>query len=220
MTSMNQPPDYLNPGIPTGMRRVTIPVIEATAESLEGYGELIHSPEERDIEVVRWPAKGWRPVDTDSGDEGGTKQGIFHAEWKGDVLFGKNEAVGGDYILGYAVDPPQASTNHDRPPEWLMLWHANYHPDGGQLFFPLDGQPYLVPLAKPGDDIRPEDFVCFRFRGDQGLYIHPDIWHEGVFPISGSQRFFDKQGAVHARVSVDFVREFQCLLAIDLGRAP
>jgi type II secretory pathway component PulF len=71
---------------------------------------------------------------------------------------------------------------------------------------------YVVPLAKPGDDVKPEDFVCFRFDGAKGLYIHPNIWHEGVFSVAGRQRFFDKQGAVHARVSVDFAREFGCLI--------
>lgn len=101
-----------------------------------------------------------------------------------------------------------------------MLWHANYHPDGGQLFFPLERRPFLVPLALPGDNIRPEEFVCFHFAGDRGLYIHPEVWHEGVFTISGSQRFFDKQGAVHARVSVDFPREFGCLLDVDLAVLP
>jgi ureidoglycolate hydrolase len=64
----------------------------------------------------------------------------------------------------------------------------------------------------PGDDIAPEKFVCFRFDGQQGLYIHPGVWHEGVFTLGGTQRFFDKQGAVHARVSVEFAREFGCLL--------
>jgi ureidoglycolate hydrolase len=98
-----------------------------------------------------------------------------------------------------------------------MLWHANYHPDGGQLFFPLDARPFLVPLALPGDDVSPERFVCFRFDGRQGLYIHPDIWHEGVFGLAGTQRFFDKQGAVHARVSVDFAREFTCLLEAPIA---
>ena len=49
-----------------------------------------------------------------------------------------------------------------------------------------------------------------------GLYIHPNIWHEGVFGARGTQRFFDKQGAVHARVSVDFAREFGCLLEVTL----
>ena len=33
--------------------------------------------------------------------------------------------------------------------------------------------------------------MCFRFDGQKGLYIHPDIWHEGVFGLAGTQRFFD-----------------------------
>jgi hypothetical protein len=101
----------------------------------------------------------------------------------------------------------------------MLLWHANYHPDGGQLFFPLDRRPFVVPLARPGDDVQPEDFVCFHFNGTQGLYIHPNVWHEGVFALEGRQRFFDQQGAVHARVSVDFPREFGCLLEADLSSA-
>mgnify|MGYP003404374736 CR=1 FL=1 len=88
---------------------------------------------------------------------------------------------------------------------------------GGQLFFPLDRRPFFVPLALPGDDVQPEQFVCFRFDGTQGLYIHPNVWHEGVFAQSGTQRFFDQQGAVHARVSVDFAREFGCLLEAPLA---
>ena len=74
----------------------------------------------------------------------------------------------------------------------------------------------MVALAKPGDEVKPEDFVCFRFSGHQGLYIHPNVWHEGVFAISGEHRFFDRQGAVHARVSVHFPREFKCLLEVAL----
>ena len=27
------------------------------------------------------------------------------------------------------------------------------------------------------------DFKAFYFDGSRGLYIHPNIWHEGVFPI-------------------------------------
>ena len=105
---------------------------------------------------------------------------------------------------------------HARDPERMMLWHANYHPDGGQLFFPLDGTPFVVPLALPGDDVKPEDFVAFRCDGTRGLYIHPGIWHEGVFPVRPG-RFFDRQGRVHARVSVDFAREFGCLLRVPLA---
>lgn len=209
---MNAPIDYLNPDLPAGLRHVTMPVVDATPATLEGYGHLVDDPEAFQVEIVRWPAKGTRPVDADTGDQGGTTQGVFASEWKGDILFGKNEAVGGHYILAYGKPPEAASETATGNPTRMLLWHANYHPDGGQLFFPLDKRPFYVPLALPGDDIAPEKFVCFRFTGEKGLYIHPDIWHEGVFALSGKQRFFDKQGAVHARVSVDFAREFGCLL--------
>jgi len=210
-------PDYLNPNIPAGIKRVDMPIIDATNESLEGYGQLVvGDPEQFDIEIVRWPAQGWRPVDSDCGDEGGTTQGIFVSEWKGDVLYGSNEAVGGHYVLGYGVDPAEASEEHTRLPERVMLWHCNYHPDGGQLFYPQQKETFFVPLALPGDDVKPADFVCFRFDGSAGLYIHPNIWHEGVFAPSGKQRFYDKQGAVHARVSVDFPKEFDCLISADI----
>ena len=212
-------PNYLDPDVPPSLRRVVAPVIDASEESLGGYGFLVDRPEQVEIEIVRWPSQGWRPVDDDCGDQGGTTQGYFTSEWKGDILYGRNDAVDGHYILGYAVDPPNAVEGHDRSPERILLWHANYHPDGGQLFFPQEQRSFFVPLAKPGDDIKPEDFVCFRFDGSRGLYIHPGIWHDGVFARQGSLRFFDKQGAVHARVSVDFAREFGCLLDVGLGEA-
>jgi hypothetical protein len=217
MNTLRQPPNYLNPDVPRGLRRVVMPVVDATDENLRGYGRLVDDPQASMIEIVRWPAQGWRPVDTDSGDEGGTTQGVFISEWKGDILYGRNEAVGGHYVLAYGTEPADALDDHAQPPVRMLLWHANYHPDGGQRFFPLESRPFFVPLALPGDDVRPEDFVCFRFGGRQGLYIHPSVWHEGVFASVGTQRFHDEQGAVHARVSVDFPREFGCLLEARLS---
>jgi hypothetical protein len=204
--------DYMNPNLPAGLKRVMLPVVDATAATLKGYGRLIDDPEECRVEIVRWPAQGTRPIDPDTGDQGGTTEGVFISEWRGDVLYGRNEAVDGNYILAYGQPPELAHTDHARPPGRMLMWHANYHPDGGQLFFPLQRRPFYVPLALPGDDVTPQRFVCFRCDGGQGLYIHPNIWHEGVFALSGQQRFFDRQGKVHARVSVDFAREFGCLL--------
>lgn len=214
---MSQPIDYLNPDLPSGLRLVRMPVIDATSATLAGYGRLVADPHEYPIEIVQWPAVGTRPIDAGTGDEAGTTEGTFVSEWRGDILYGRNEAVGGNYILAYAKPPETAHEDHAGTPERMLLWHANYHPDGGQLFFPLDPLPFYVPLALPGDDVTPEKFVCFRFDGRQGLYIHPGIWHEGVFTLKGKQRFFDKQGAVHARVSVDFAREFGCLLEAPIA---
>lgn len=211
--------DFLNPGLPAHLPTVHMPVVDATDAALAGYGRLVADPAQCPVEIVRWPAQGHRPVDEDTGDEAGTTEGVFVSQWDGDILYGRNEAVGGHYILAYATDPSQAREGHARAPRRMLLWHANYHPDGGQLFFPLERAPFYVPLALPGDDITPERFICFRFDGGQGLYIHPNIWHEGVFTARGSQRYFDKQGAVHARVSVDFAREFGCLLEVPLSGA-
>ena len=208
--------DYLNPDIPAGLRRVTMPVVDATPATLEGFGSLVDDPSACAIEIVRWPAPGRRPVDLDTGDQAGTTQGTFVSDWQGDILYGRNDAVGGHYILAYGDEPATADAAHGRDPSRILVWHANYHPDGGQLFFPLEKKPFLVPLALPGDDVQPADFVCFRFDGSRGLYIHPNIWHEGVCTVRGTQRFFDRQGAVHARVSVDFAREFGCLLEAPL----
>ena len=206
------PIDYLNPNLPAGLRRVVMTVVDATPTALTGYGYLVDDPEGYPIEIVQWPAQGNRPVDADTGDQGGTTEGVFISEWRGDILYGRNDAVDGQYILAYGKAPESARTDHSDVPQRMLLWHANYHPDGGQLFFPQQRQPFYVPLALPGDDVTPERFVCFRFDGRRGLYIHPNIWHEGVFALEGTQRFFDRQGAVHARVSVDFAREFGCLI--------
>lgn len=76
------------------------------------------------------------------------------------------------------------------------------------LFDPKD-KPTLahtpIPLLEADDDTR-------------GVYIHPGIWHEGVFPVEGEQRFLDRQGKVHARVSCDFGKEFGVYLSVPLKR--
>src|SRR5262249_37190231 len=128
--------DYLNPDLPADLRRVTMRIVDASVETLAGYGRLVDDRAECEVEIVRWPAQGWRPVDDDSGDEAGTTEGVFVSEWRGDVLYGRNEAVHGHYVLAYAAAPGNARLDHARDPQRMLLWHANYHPDGGQLFFP------------------------------------------------------------------------------------
>jgi hypothetical protein len=54
--------------------------------------------------------------------------------------------------------------------------------------------------------------------GARGLYLHPIVWHGAVVPLDDEAEFLDRQGRVHARVSVDFVKEFGCYLAAPLRR--
>ena len=206
----------------TGVRKVfETPLVQATAESVKGYGHIVESPENFPIEIVRWPAQGWRPVDTNSGDQGGVTEGLFEFWWKGETLYARNNAVGDSYLFAWSQFPEEAtnittSDNHGQQRERALIWRANYHPDGGQLFYPMDGQSFVVPLALPGDDVTPDKFVAFRCDGGKGLYIHPGIWHGAVVPIDDHSRFVDRQGRVHARVSVDFAKEFGGYLSVSL----
>ena len=194
-----------------------LPLVQGNARTLEGYGRVVDDPNAERIEIVRWPAQGWRPVDPDTGDQGGVTEGTFSFWWKGEVLYGRNEAVNDSYLLGWSRDPREASESATEPDRSrVLIWHANYHPDGGQLFFPKERIPFVVPLALPGDDVKPEDFVAFWFDGSKGLYIHPNVWHEGVLPLAASAAFDDRQGRVHARVSVDLVEEFGTYLSVPL----
>lgn len=212
-----EPVDYLNPVVPPQLPWHDVPLIKANADNLEGYGHLVDDPDDFEIEIVRWPAHGWRPIDADTGDEGGTVEGVFHCQWVGDVLKGRNDAVDGDYVLGWSCNPEDADQQKAADFERVLLWHMNYHPDGGQLFYPMSGQPFVVPAALPGDDLSLEKIIAFWCDGSQGLYIHPNIWHEGVFPTTRKQSFHDQQGRVHARVSCNIAQEFAMFLNVPLG---
>jgi ureidoglycolate lyase len=204
----------------TGVRRShRVELVAATAANLRGYGRLVENePERFPIEIVRWPAQGWRPVDDNSGDQGGVTEGIFEFWWRGETLYARNNAVGDSYVFAWSNFPEEAAADGPAMPRReALLWRANYHPDGGQLFFPRHGESFIVPLAPPGDDVTPEQFVAFYCDGSCGLYTHPNVWHGAVVPLADHAELLDRQGRVHARVSVDFAKEFGCYLAVPLA---
>lgn len=203
----------------TGVHRVhETPVLAATEDALKGYGLIVHrDPKAFPVEIVPWPAQGRRPIDKNTGDQGGVTEGTFQSWWSGDTLFARNEAVNDRYLFGWSEWPEQARTEGPTAArKQALLWRANYHPDGGQLFWPTRGQRFAVPLALPGDEVKPEDFITFVCDGSCGLYIHPSVWHGPVIPLDDQVELLDRQGRVHARVSVDFPKEFGCYLASPL----
>jgi len=204
----------------TGVRRFhEAPLVVATDESLAGLGCLVDEPHGFPIQIVRWPARGWRPVDAGSGDQGGVTEGVFEFAWRGQTLYARNNAVGDAYLFGWSDWPEEAAVDGPpQPRERALIWRANYHPDGGQLVWPLNGESFVVPLAPPGDDVTPESFTAFWCDGTRGIYVRPDVWHGAFAPHADTASFFDRQGRVHARVSVDFPKEFGCYLAVSLGR--
>lgn len=198
---------------------VEVPLIKADSNTFAKYGELVTDFEQTDVFIETWPAQGWRPVETGTGNEGGITQGLFEFERVGGVMVSRNYAVDGNYITGWFSDPAIAcmdeeNVNSDR----VLVREANYHPDGGQVFFPVNGDAFIALLALPGDDVRPQDFVAFYCDGIFGIQIYANVWHQPIFPLSPIATFMGKQGRVHACVACDLVKEFNCYLSVPLNK--
>ena len=153
-------------------------------------------------------------MDEDTGDEAGTTEGVFVSRWQGDILYGQNEAVGGHYVLAYGTDPrPGARRPCTRSRPACCCGMPTTTRMAGSFSFRWSTQPFYVPLALPGDDITPERFVCFRFLGRSAVSTStPTSGTKASSRRAAASVSLDKQGAVHARVSVDFAREFGCLV--------
>jgi len=136
---------------------------------------------------------------------------------RGEVQHAVNHAVGRSYITGWFGDPATAQETR-RPADTSRIYthEANYHPDGGQIFSPRQAEPFVALLARPGDDVTPDDFVAFHCDGASGLQIDPGVWHQPVFPVGDKASFDGKQGRVHACIAVDFLTEFGCYLEVPL----
>jgi len=221
--------NFRNPSLPAGLNIVDVPLLEATNESLEGYGVVVDDPEDYTVakgtfEIVPWPTQGWRKLDPGTGDEGGTTEGDFNLEWKGDYYYGKNLAVSttnNTYLAGFGTPPEKA--NKDKATgtgDEIYLWMSDYHPDGAQLFWTSEKIPFVVCLGKAsyGDDITPQDMRAFYVPAGKGVYFHPGTWHNEVYILKehSPAKFFTRQGKVHARVSVSWAKEFNSICRVKL----
>ena len=196
-----------------------MPQLTATHESLRGYGHVVRDFARDRVTIITWPQPDWRPIVAGTGNEGGVVEDTFVMERRGEVQHAVNQAVGRSYIIGWFGDPSAASNDREPTDTTRIFTHeANYHPDGGQIFYPRDGASFVALLAKPGDNVRPEDFIAFFCDGSFGIHIDAGVWHQPVFPLASRAVFDDRQGRVHACVAIDFVSEFGCYLEVPLTR--
>jgi ureidoglycolate hydrolase len=97
---------------------------------------------------------------------------------------------------------------------------SDYHPDGAQLFWPLEPIPFVVALGLNtiGDDIKPSDIKSFYVPAGKGVYFHPGTWHNGVYIAKQDSpaSFLTRQGRVHGRVSASWANEFGQLVRVPL----
>lgn len=205
---------YLDPSVDLSLPCVVVPVVDARDPSVATLATVTNDPADFAVPITPWPLSGARELDPGTGIEGGTVEGSFVCEWQGDRLLATNDAVGGRYVIGWR--PPDRRRPGDDP-QAVVLWHLNFHPDGGQLFWSPDGRPFVVPAAPPGEDPDPDRVVALHSDGSFGICLHAGVWHDGVYPVSGDGRFRTRQGRVHARVSADLGAEFGRLLEVPLA---
>ncbi len=222
--------NFQRPNLPTKLKVLDVPV--KPLEELHTLGaRLLTSRDEvttekGNFEIVKWPVQGWRALDPHTGDEGGTTEGPFQVSWTGDFYFGHNLAVAttnNRYLDGLGAMPEHAKTELPAHGDGssILLWMSDYHPDGGQSFFPSnDSHPYAICLgpASVGDDVRPEHMVAFHIPAGKGVYLKPGTWHNGVYVhrCHTPAQFFTRQGRVHARVSCSWAFEAGMLLRVPL----
>ena len=68
---MTQPIDYLHPDLPAGLPHVRMPVVDATAATLTGYGRLVDDPAHCQVGLRR----------SCGGDAAGCGGGAAGARW-------------------------------------------------------------------------------------------------------------------------------------------
>jgi ureidoglycolate lyase len=63
------------------------------------------------------------------------------------------------------------------------------HPLGSQAFVPLNGQRYVVVVARAGAPPARADLRAFVCRGDQGINYHRGVWHHPMLALDRACEF-------------------------------
>lgn len=111
----------------------------------------------------------------------------------GDVIEGPSE-------LGRADDLAKVLVGADGRPQLsvlkaekanalpLVVKRVERHPLGSQGFIPMDGGPFFVVVAPPGE-FDATKLVAFRTNGRQGINYKPGTWHHGFLAARAGDAF-------------------------------
>lgn len=82
------------------------------------------------------------------------------------------------------ADTTLSTVRLDRRP-FTVQW-LERHFKHTQVFLPLNGKPFIVALAPPGEGDLPDpaSVRAFRFDGSQGVCMKVGTWHEFPFPMA------------------------------------
>ena len=78
-----------------------------------------------------------------------------------------------------------------------VLDHMEYHPLGSQAFLPLDKTPFVVVVARAGEQPELSEVKAFITDGSQGINYHPGTWHHVLLTPFAEMNFIcvDRDGA-------------------------
>ncbi len=93
---------------------------------------------------------------------------------------------GGDTNISLFVAQPR--------PAPIAIEVMERHPDGSQLFYPLQDRPWLVVVCS--DPRAPDSYRAFAASGRQGVNYARNIWHHPLLVLDADSRFMvvDRSG--------------------------
>ncbi len=75
------------------------------------------------------------------------------------------------------------------------------HPLGSQAFMPLAGQSFVIVVAKPLNEVQPDEAEIYAFlsNGRQGVNYHAGVWHHPLMTLEAPSDFLvvDRIGKGH-----------------------
>lgn len=63
------------------------------------------------------------------------------------------------------------------------------HPKSSQLFIPLAPRPFLILVAPPSNELRPEKVIGFKTMAGQGVNYRRGVWHHPLIALDQSTDF-------------------------------
>ena len=125
------------PSTLAGAARVfDVPLVRATAENLRGFGRPVRDFSTDKVDIVPWPAAGWRALVPGTGDEGGVVEDVFRNELdaSGRVQLSVNVGLNRRYIIGWFGDDPAEAAHASAAAALNAAFLLSVAPVWGRVF--------------------------------------------------------------------------------------
>jgi ureidoglycolate lyase len=184
------------------------------------YGSMFTKKDRKCIKLEKWPQPCWRPVVDGVG--GGVIRSVFKAEWNCGVYTSHNVGISnGEYsnvfssLSSALILTPTCDRGYQIPPKCYVRSEINYHACGSQIFY--SDSLFVLLLAKPGDDVKPDDFRALYVPPGVGVEVNSFVWHTPpILTHCTSGIVYTKQARVHSKIYYDPLIEDGVVFCVNL----